>query len=330
MAAFHPAAGRIINGGERGGGGVGKIKQRHDDDHDAKNNFDANAKEVAEDHLDDEIESDFSSDYDQPYHETASNWYTRHARRRARRMAGISSSSSSSSSGSDCSSVESEDRFFNGDSNDKMQKGWDKQKAMERAKRSANRPFSKWLSSYPLVAAHCCLSPIVSTENNAANNNFYGIPGFNNPNPNNNNNCNTNLILPRDEETKRLRRILRRLRRKQKEFQVKFMNNTNSNSGLESTTTAEEQINSSSSYYQSSNALSVEQMMRINSETAETENDRYAIHSFIPQGTGISFIDEVLARDSSLLRYNNKPAQDDNDKKEQKTKSRLVLELVSS
>ena len=64
--------------------------------------------------------------------------------------------------------------------------------------------------------------------------------------------------------------------------------------------------------------------MRINQEIAETENDKYAIHSFIPQGTGISFIDAALAGDTLLQ---SKPERESD--KQQLTFSRLVLEMVS-
>jgi len=283
MAGFHPAAGRIIDGSA---------------DRNQHNDIGTNVDEI--------IESGSSSDYDQPYHETAYTWYNRHARRRARRLAGISSSSSSSSS-SDCSSAESEDDCEGNNNNSNGRQ----RKEMEKAVRSANKPLAKWLSSYPLVAARCCLSSIPSTMNTMTmdTNNHYGKTPFNN--------SDSSLLPPREQESKRLRRILRRLRRKQKEFQVKFVDNKNALSS------SSEQNNSS--YYQTSNALSLEQMMKINQDSAETKGDQLAIHSFIPQGTGISFIDEVLARVS--LSQSKSASENDKQLQQQYTSSRLVLEL---
>mmetsp|Transcript_16313 Transcript_16313/g.29482 ORF Transcript_16313/g.29482 Transcript_16313/m.29482 type:complete len:502 (+) Transcript_16313:1-1506(+) len=120
-------------------------------------------------------------------------------------------------------------------------------------------------------------------------------------------------LPPRDRETKQLRRVFRRLSRKQKEFHVKFTDN-NSSPGQTIT----------SSYHQTSNAMTLEQMTRINQDGGDPgSSDQRAVHSFLPQGTGISFIDDVLARDS-LSRC--KPASG-NSTKEQQTSSRLVLEL---
>mmetsp|Transcript_19671 Transcript_19671/g.34585 ORF Transcript_19671/g.34585 Transcript_19671/m.34585 type:complete len:291 (+) Transcript_19671:65-937(+) len=279
MVGFHLAAGRVSG---------------HDD----------GAAGNQHNNTNDEIESDFS-DFDQPYHETASNWFNRHDRRRSRRLAGISSSSSSSSS-EDCNSLESEDDLEGNDGDNGGQEK-SKRKEMEKAARSANRPLTKWLISYPLVAARFCLSSIPSTMNTMTTDtsNGYGKTQLNNSH---------STLPPREQETKKLRRIFRRLIRKQKEFQLKFIEN-NSSSGQKN-----------SSYYQTSNALSLEQTMRINQDGVETGSDQLAIHSFLPQGTGISFIDAVLAR-GSLLQ--SKLALE-NAMKQQQTLSRLVLELVSN
>jgi len=294
MAGFHPAAGRVSIGQDHANGGGGGVNNQH---------------EKTNDYDDDEVESDFS-DWDRPYHETASNWYHRHLRRRARRLAGISSSSSSSSS-EDCNSLESGDDdnvFGNGnDDNGGHRARSKRRKEMEKAVRSANRPLTKWLASYPLIAARCCLSSVPSTMHTMATN-------ANDNNGKSQLDCYGSSLPPRDRETKQLRRIFRRLSRKQKEFHVKFTEK-NSSSGQTNT----------SSYYQTSNAMTtLEQMTRINQDGGTSgSSDQLAIHSFLPQGTGISFIDAVLARDS-LLRC--KPASG-NSTKEQQTSSRLVLEL---
>jgi len=67
--------------------------------------------------------------------------------------------------------------------------------------------------------------------------------------------------------------------------------------------------------------------MRINHGSADTsESDQSAIHSFLPQGTGISFIDAALGRQSLLQ---SKLSGLESDKQQhQKSLSRLVLELV--
>ena len=282
MAGFHPAARRSI--GRRAQDDAATNDQQQQNNDNTKND-------------EDEIESDFSSDYDQPYHETASNWHNRHARRRARRLAGISSSSSSDSSDDSCSSLESED-----DDHNNNQGGDRENKEMEKVVRSARRPLEKWLASYSTVAARCCLSSIPSaTDNNATqfNSNYNYSPG-------------PSLQLEtREQECRKLRRIFRRLRRKQSEFRVKYMN-----------LSAEQQNNSTNNNFP--NALSLEQLTSVETE----EGDQLAMHSFLPRGTGISFIDAALTRDSTLLH--SKSMSDVADSTQQQTLSRLVLELVSS
>ncbi|KAL7541187.1 hypothetical protein ACHAXR_012939 [Thalassiosira sp. AJA248-18] len=303
MAGFHPAPGRRIIG-------------RHDDNDAAvadggfKQQQQPQKDEVNNTTNIDEIESDFSSDYDQPYHETASNWYQRHARRRARRLAGISSSSDNSSSSS---SVESDEDGNDGGG----QEGSSGRKEMEKAARSANRRMAEWLMSYPLVAARCCLSslpPTMNTMTADTNSQYYGKPQFNN----NNNSDSSSFRTPREQECKRLRRIFRRLHSKQKEFQEKLKDNGNA---------APSSSTDNNSHNRNSNALSSEQMMRTDQACGENVRTfQTEIHSFLPQGTGISFIDAVLARDS-LLQPKSSTGMDNAITRQQQTLSRLVLEL---
>ena len=294
--AFHPAAGRRISGG------ITNKNQLHE----TNDNIDINKKCNSNNapNANDDIESDFSSDYDQPYHETAYNWYNRHAKRHARRLAGISSSSSSESESSDNDEGDSE--------NEDQSPGDKKRKEIDRAIRSANKPLEKWLASYPFVAARSCLStPPNNAMTTTDNNNHYG-------NSQHNNNNDNSPLSTREQETKKLRRIFRRLRRKQKEFQIKFINNN------DNTTSADD--NNDTSYHETSNSLSIEQMAQINQDCIlESESDLFAIHSFIPQGIGISFIDAILASKKELQHQQQSKAAEN----EQQTMSRVVLELVS-
>ena len=302
MAGFRPSSGRRISGG---GAGVNdnKIEEQCNND---------NIEEIND--------NSSSEDYDNPYHETASTWYNRSAKRRARRQAGISSSSSSEEGSDSCLESDNEDSNNLVTKNDSNvgQRQDDKRKEINKAIRSANRPFEKWLASYPLVASRCCLSsmPPTSTTNSMDINNH--APQYNN--------SNTQLSL-RDQETKKLRRILRRLRRKQKEFQVKFTHDNGTNASA--TADEQQQTNNNSSYYQTSNALSIEQMTKINADCAqETESDAFAINSFIPQGLGISFIDAILGKESIVTPQQQQQSKAESDKQQQHTESRMVLELV--
>ena len=349
MAGFHPAGRRIIAGDG--------IRQQHEDDiavgekpqHNDNNNDIITPKNDNEDvDIDnmniDEIESDFSSDYDQPYHESASNWYNRHARRRARLLAGISSSSSSSGSSSEssdesCSGFESDehDNELNGGGQGSNSWRSRRNKLMTKTIQSANRPLHNWLASYPCVAARCCLSlppPAAATNNTNTNNHYYhGNKAKTASQLYNNNNADSSSFLPaRESETKNLRRIVRRLRRKQTEFRVKF-------GGSNSSSSSSSNPSASSSH---PNALSLGQQFNNNAaeatstSTTATQNnntmDQMAMHSFIPRGIGISFIDAVLARQESAVSLQQTFAADSamaNKKRQQqqKTCSRLVLEL---
>ena len=317
MAGFHPAAKRRISYGDNG------TKQQSENN----NIIDVTPpKNNVIDNDNDEIE-DFS-DWDEPYHETAYNWYNRHSRRRARRLAGISSSSSSSENSNDDDEC-SEDEELDGNVDNNGGKNSKEKKDMERAIRSSNKPMEKWLASYPLVAARCCLS-YTSPEQINALTNEYGYGSGNNYYGNaQQQSINMKMGSSRDQETKKLHRIFRRLRRKQKEFHVKFMN---FNNAKDASSTLEEQqqttTNNKNSYYQTSNALSVEQMMHINQDcVTETESDQFAVHSFIPQGIGISFIDAVL-ESSVVHEQQQQQQQTKSESDKEKTLSRLVLELV--
>ena len=304
--AFHPAAGRRISGG------ITNKNQLHE----TNDNIDINKKCNSNNAPNDDIESDFSSDYDQPYHETAYNWYNRHAKRHARRLAGITSSSSSESESSDNDEGDRENEDQSPGSKSNGQGGGDKKrKEIDRAIRSANKPLEKWLASYPIVAARSCLSTSLNNAMTTDNNNHYG---GNSQHDNNNDNS---PLSTREQETKKLRRIFRRLRRKQKEFQIKFINNN------DNTTSADD--NNDTSYHETSNSLSIEQMAQINQDCIlESESDLFAIHSFIPQGIGISFIDAILASKKEL-QHQQQHQQSKAAENEQQTMSRLVLELVS-
>jgi hypothetical protein len=320
MAGFHPAAGKVIDGE------IGD-KKRHHRVSCVSNNHSNSTTTTLKNNNDDEdavVESDSnSSDYDQPYHETALDWYNRHVRQRSRRLAGISSSSSSSSS--ECGSIsssdsEDDDHFFdmkNNCGNDEDTAKRKRRKEMAQAVRSAERPLKRWLASYPLVAARSCLSSVsiaIATDKSTAvaDASYFGRVPRSSVLP----------LPPRMEETKRLGRILRRLRRKRNEFREKNRCSVNATGVAVSSVTSEvTNGNGGGSFNQTSNEPSLELTTRINHDGAETpESDHYAIHSFLPQGTGISFIDAALARESLLQ---SKLSQ------QQKSLSRLVLELVS-
>ena len=328
MAGFHPATKRRISYGIAAADKNGTKQQQQ-----SENNNIIDTPVIDND--DDEIE-DFS-DWDEPYHETAYNWYNRHSRRRARRLAGISSSSSSESSSDDheCSGNESEDEELDNRNVENNNGGNGKKRGdMDRAIRSANKSMEKWLASYPLVAARCCLSSIspaqimhTMTQNEYGGNNYHD-------NEQQHQSSNVNIMGSREQETKKLHRIFRRLRRKQKEFHIKFINN---NANIASSTLEEQQQpttattknKNNNSYYQTSNALSVDQMMQINQDCGiETESDQYAVHSFIPQGIGISFIDAVLESSIFQQQQQQQQHQTKSESVKEKTLSRLVLELV--
>ena len=146
----------------------------------------------------------------------------------------------------------------------------DLSKAKEFSILSATRKFDAWLESYPIVASRCCLS--AATNSTAA-------------------------------ETKRLKRILRRMRRKEKEFQFKST-----------------KLRSCSTYHQKTNSIPAEAMQQIHTESSsEKEYDTLAIQSFLPQGTGIAFVDSILARKDS-----------NNDEDDEQSCTWPALELVRS
>lgn len=236
----------------------------------------------------DEIES-YISDFDQPYYETACDWYVRATTRRAHCLAGVSSSSSSD----ECSGLESEDEF-----QETKFEGGSKRKAMDKAAWSVNKPLTKYLASYPLVAARCCLSVMSSTT-------FTMTPDTPNGHGTKKLNRLCSPYTARERETKKLRHMLRKLSRKQKELLVKFTKNDNS---------AEK--NGRSSYYNSV-------MLQINQVSRETTgHDHSVIHSLLPEGTRISFLDAVLTRAS----LQSKPVRESYGNEELDF-FRLVLEL---
>ena len=298
MDGFTPAACRV-------GGVVSKKKQHHRDNNDESNN-------IHNDHgiKDDNIKSDSSTDFDNPYHETALDWYIRHTRRRDRQLAGMSSSDRSSDSSSDEGSVSSlegvdDDHFFGGEDEDASVRK--KRREMEMAIRSVERPLERWIALYPLVAARCCLASIpvsISTDLSAGANYYHGRGARSYSTP-------PSPLLPlRVEETKRLRRILRRVRHKQTEFRVKFRNAIAGGMAASTVATPEQTRISNESSMKP-------QMIAVNKNGVEvtSEDDHIAIHSFLPQGTGISFIDAVLGRESLIQS------------RQQKSSSRLVLEV---
>jgi hypothetical protein len=272
------------------------------------------------------FETGVSSDYDHPYHETACEWYHHHVLRRARRLAGVTSSSDSSSCSSRSSSGSYsynneglEEEYANGtkllslgnyhDGEFYSDGGADNN---DESIRSAKRPLTRWMATYPLVAARCCLSIDPSSTSTTArgtsptiSNSIQGT-------------YNTN---PRLYEVARLRRVFQRLHRRHNIWQKK-MNYGNSGSPLFRHPTYSPSIMSLD-----------QQLLRIKQETIDTERNRMVIQSFLPQGTGIPFIDAVLGGESLLVTTTpSKPALLERTKKEHPTRykstSRLVLELV--
>ncbi len=318
MAGFHPAAGKVMDCE------IGDKKRHHRVSNVSNNNSSTTTNNNNNDDEDDIVESDSnSSDYDQPYHETALDWYNRHVRQRSRRQAGISSSSSSECGSISSSDSEDDDDFFdvndNGGNDDDTARR-KRRKEMAQAVRSAERPLKRWLASYPLVAARSCLSstPIaiaIDKSTAAADASYFGRVPRTSVLP----------LPPRVEETRRLRRILRQLSRKRNEFREKYR--CSGNAAVPSVL-SEVTNNGGGSCNQTSNEPSLELTTMINHDGAKTsENEQCAIHSFLPQGTGISFIDAALGRESLLQ---SKLSVSDSDKKQQqKSLSRLVLELVS-
>ena len=304
MASFHPAddGNTDKKNGVKKWDGIRKSRVRSS----SINNSNGTNSNNNNDETDDIAESDSDTfDYDHPYHETALDWYQRHVRRRSRRLIGFSSSSSSSSdSGSDSGSIsscEDHDHFFDASDNCGKYDGnaakRKRTKDLDKAVRSAERPLKRWLASYPLVAARSCLSSmsivIPMDKSTAASVNYRARVRNNSVPP----------LPPRVEEMKRLRRILRRLRRKRTELREKFRCRA---------------------------AVISEQTNSVNHErSAETpDSDQCAILSFLPHGTGISFIDAALNRESLLQSKLSMSGSESDRLQQQKSSSRLVLELV--
>lgn len=141
-------------------------------------------------------------------------------------------------------------------------KGDDLSSAKEFAIASATRKFDAWLGTYPIAASKCCLSAATTFGKSTT------------------------------VETKRLKRIFRRMRRKEKEFR-------------------HTETRTCSTYHQKTNSISAEAMLQIHTESSsEREYDKLAIQSFLPQGTGISFVDSILAR-AEGARSSKKDDEDD-------------------
>lgn len=290
-------------------------------------------------------------DYDHPYTETACEWHHRHVLTRARRLAGIetSCSCSSSSTSSDSSftdeilgGAEEEDGTelgnhhdndidFAGDfggggggvnNNDESRR--------RKAIKSGRRPLYRWMTTYPLVAARCCLSLDPSSSSTGT------ITARTTASAARSNSYNTTATTPREDEAMRLRRVLRRLHhRKQHSLSypkkiLKYSNKNGEEYDVVATSSSpvfhHPPPHSSSSLTSSSVTMSLEQqLLRIKQESIDTESNRMVIQSFLPRGTGISFIDAAL-----LLKCETKEDQHHTTaSRYSTTTSRLVLELVS-
>ena len=290
-------------------------------------------------------------DYDHPYTETAREWHDRHVLKRARRLAGIetSCSCSSSSTSSDSSftneilgGAEEEDGTelgnhhdndidFAGDfggggggvnNNDESRR--------RKAIKSGRRPLYRWMTTHPLVAARCCLSLDPSSSSTGT------ITARTTASAARSNSYNTTATTPREDEAMRLRRVLRRLHhRKQHNLLypkkiLKYSNKNGEEYDVVATSSSpafhQPPPHSSSSLTSSSVTMSLEQqLLRIKQESIDTESNRMVIQSFLPRGTGISFIDAAL-----LLKCETKEDQHHTTaSRYSTTTSRLVLELVS-
>ena len=256
-----------------------------------------------------ESDSDSSSsssyDYDQPYNETAADWWTRHCQRRARQICGISSSSSDDSDDSDGSITNESELSDANECSDRIKNN--KERDTRKAARAVVSPLSKWFRSYPSTSARCCLSISSSNKTSVSN----SITHYSNLHSSN---IRSNMPLSvREQEAKRLRRIFRRLRRKEKEFQFNHCgNNVPSN---ESVLPTEKTMMGNSS---------ISNLMPNNNHAhkQQIEGDQLAMDSFLPRGTGLSFIDAVLSKTPLSTSKSDK-------KQSTSTECRLVLELVS-
>ncbi|KAL3766659.1 hypothetical protein ACHAWU_003415 [Discostella pseudostelligera] len=181
-----------------------------------------------------------------------------------------------------------------------------------KAIRSAQRPLARWMTTYPVVAARCCLSldsSLATTSRaDARATNITTTFAVTNIGTSYN-------TTPIDHEALRLGRVFRRLHQKKMKYD-NSANNANSSSHL--------------SVIEQTNGSLDQQLMRIKQEISDATSHRRIVHSFLPQGTGISFIDAVLGRESLLTPPTSKSALLECKKKEQaadQTTSRLALEL---
>lgn len=268
---------------------------------------------------------EISSTSDDPYQETACDWYHRHVLRRARWRAGLTRNSSSdisscisSSSGSFSNeSLEGSNPDDDFDFDRDGGAGYNNDESRRRkATRSAMRPLFRWITDYPLVAARCCLSldPSSASTSSQAAASSTSISG------------NSYNATQTQREVLRLRRVFRRLHRKHITYQKQMNQKTN-----------EDDTVSASPFFHhltsSKSAMSLDQqLLRIKQERNDTGNNRMVIESFLPQGTGISFIDTVLRGESLLSITPSKSALLERENKVHTTRchttSRLVMELV--
>lgn len=220
---------------------------------------------------DDVIDSDSSSDYDNPYQETAWDWHCRHARRITRRRCGVDSTDDDDD-----------------DSEESLEEGQDERDS-ERAFREVDGVFWKWMESFPLVAARCCLSyiendiTVATTRNGGCFHNFHS----------------ERRQTAREREARELRRVFRKISKRRKGVPWKYPENTEP---AVSTLSDDEQM---IKYHQ------------------------LVIDSFLPRGLGISFIDAVLSRQSNALAKQSVHESSRSEKKQKVTFCRIVLEIVS-
>ncbi|KAL7489320.1 hypothetical protein ACHAW6_015030 [Cyclotella cf. meneghiniana] len=218
---------------------------------------------------DDVIDSDSSSDYDNPYQETAWDWHCRHARRIARRRCGVDSTDDDDD-----------------DSAESLEEG-DDERDTERAFREVDGVFWKWMESFPLVAARCCLSYIenditaATTRNGGCFHNFHS----------------ERRQTAREREARELRRVFRKISKRRKGVPWMYPEDTEP----------------------AVSALSADEQM--------IKYHQLVIDSILPRGLGISFIDAVLSKQSNALAKQSVHKISTSEKKQKCTFCRIVLEI---
>lgn len=211
------------------------------------------------------VSSSSSYHYDDPYHETAAEWFQRHSRRRARRLCGMSSSDSDDSD----ETITDESGVSHDGEEDTTGVQTHYQGLRKSSEKAALAPLMKnWLRSYPGIAARCCFS--VPSIDQATSDRSYlrsESRSFHS-----HDNLFQSPRLTRSEETKKLRRIVRRLRKKECDLHMTPHQDAPTSNPIH--------------HHYNSNEL--------------VDSDRVAVDSFLPNGSGISFIDAILARGSIL------------------------------